>query len=414
MPSDNKYSKLVKNLLTDVNKRHKELNESGVRYDGKHSERMHQTLEQALRTRQHSLGEHPAFPEGDEQHFEEKIMSDRFKDVVKNAKKHFNSDNLDGEYLMTAQLPLLSDCIKTEQKHRKDLEELAIKMIREEFDIPEEAVEITAELVDRVTLEGTRKNPDPIEVKDMDFDSHQSIAEANAEVYKRRLLNAMIQGAAKKNHHMFHMVDDELTDMDPKLPNLYAKTMAAADYMYYLVDRMDEGVPGGVVRVELPKKEGDIPKIHVQALIFPVLIHELAKGAMEILSVHGLPEDAKLQKFVMAKADFLSAEPWDMRLGPALWERFTKSFEPEDFKYKQYVYVELAKLPVHQFNEVMKEIFAGTKRGKQIVKDMVDEVKGKFKQHEFNEAMNMQRAQFEEKKYLGPDDFNFDMGDLYK
>lgn len=404
MPENDKYSKLVNNILNDVKKRHIELNEARVNYDAKHSERMDAGLELALRQRKHSLGDHPTFPEDDESHFEEKIMGERFKDVVKNAKKCFDTDKIDPQMIMTAQLPLLTDCMTTEKKHRSELEELAIKMIREEFDIPEEDIEIEAELVDRISLEGTKKNPKPMPVDGVNFDSHQDISQANAEVYKRRLLNAMIQGAAKKNHHMFHMVDNELSEMNPRLPNLYSKTMAAADYMYYIIDKMDTGIPGGIVRVEFPKKEGDKAKIHAQALVFPVLIHELAKGAMELLSSHGLPKDEKLQKYVLGKADFLAAEPWDMRLGPALWERFTKLINPEDFPLKHHVYIELASLPTDEFNEKMKEIFAGTKRGKEIIADIVEQVKKDMKSDEFNEAMNSRRETFEENKFMDPDD----------
>jgi hypothetical protein len=413
MPEQDKYSKMIDKILTDVKNNHNNLNESRITYDDKHSERMASELEIALRRRNHSLGEHPAFPEGDEQHFEEKIIGERFKDVVKNAKKYFDSDNITPEMILAAQLPLVKDCMVSEKANRKELEELAIKMIREEFDIPDEDVEITVELVDNISLEGTKLNPKPIPVEGMEFKSHKDLENANAEVYKRRLLNAMTQGAAKKNHHMFHMVDNELSEMNPRLPNLYSKTMAAADYMYYIIDKMEGGVPGGIVRVEFPKKDGDKPKIHAQALIFPVLIHELAKGAMELLSSHGLPEDEKIQKYVLGKADFLAAEPWDMRLGPALWERFTKLFEPEDFNLKHQVYMELASLPVDEFNSSMKEIFAGTSSGKEIITNIVAQVKKEMKQDEFNEAIDERRKTFEETKYLDSDGINgIDLADF--
>jgi hypothetical protein len=403
MPEQDKYSKLINDILNKVKTNHNNLNEARISYDDKHSERMAPELELALRRRKHSLGEHPAFPEGDEQNFEEKIMGERFKDVVKNAKKYFDTESIDPNMIKLTQLPLLKDCMVTERSNRKELEELAIKMIREEFDIPEEDVEITAELVDSISLEGTKKNPKPIPVEGMEFNTHKDLVNANKEVYKRRLLNAMIQGAAKKNHHMFHMVDDELSDMNPRLPNLYSKTMAAADYMYYIIDKMETGIPGGVVRVEFPKAEGDKPKIHAQALIFPVLIHELAKGAMELLSSHGLPEDEQVQKYVIGKADFLAAEPWDMRLGPALWERFTKLIDPEDFNLKHHVYMELASLPVDEFNDKMKEIFAGTAQGKEIISGIVADVKKDMKQDDFNEAINSRRQTFEDTQYLDSD-----------
>ena len=60
------------------------------------------------------------------------------------------------------------------------------------------------------------------------------------------------------NAPAFHMVDDELTEMDPRLPNKYAKMMAAADYMYYVIPKMENGVSGGVVRVIFPTKDTNI------------------------------------------------------------------------------------------------------------------------------------------------------------
>ena len=408
---DEKYKKLIEDILHNK-KVIKPINETRLNYRKNHPERMNAKLEEDLKNRTHSLGAHPAFPEGDERNFEENIISDRYYDVLKNVKKTFNLDRVDNQKIMAMQMPLVHECMELESNHKKELEELAIKMIREEFDIPEEDVEIVAELVDKISLEGTKKKPTS-KSADMEFEKHSDIVEANAEVYKRRLANAMIQGASKKNHHMFHMVEDELTDLDPKLPNIYAKTMAAADYMYYIIDKMDDGVPGGVVRVELPKKEGDICKIHAQAIVFPVLIHELSKGAMEILSTHGLPEDEKIREFVMSKADSVNLEPWDMRLGPALWEKFTRCFSPEDFPLKHHVYAELMSKPPAEFNEQMKEIFAGTKEGKRIVDGILKNVKCDLKQDAFNESLESKRKAADEKIYLTPDDLNrIDLSDL--
>jgi len=135
-------------------------------------------------------------------------------------------------------------------------------MIREEYDMDENVVEIHAELTDIITMEGTKKNPKPIRVES-EFDNHESIVNANKEVEKRRFLNAMTQGAAKKCSHMFHMVDDELTKIEPRLANKYTKMMAAADYMYYVIPKMDNGVSGGVVSVQFPTLEN--PKAIIYA-----------------------------------------------------------------------------------------------------------------------------------------------------
>jgi hypothetical protein len=197
----------------------------------------------------------------------------------------------------------------------------------------------------------------------------------------------MTQGAAKKCNHMFHMADDELSDLDPRLPNKYHKLMSAADYMYYVIPKMENGVSGGVVKVDYPTRENPKAVIIAQAMAFPVLIHEIVKGVMELLSAHGLPKNKQICDYVINKADFLAAEPWDMRLGPALWGRFTDLIEPDDFNLKHHAYSKLAELPANEFNTQMREIMAGTKKGKKIITEIMDEVKRGLQEDEFNEAM---------------------------
>jgi len=364
----------------------KRINES-VLYPEGLNERMHPQLEDDLANRNHSLGKHPIFPEGDESSFEEKIMGERFNDVAKRYKRAYDVDNIDNNSVMSGMMPLVYETMGMEAKHKRALEKLAERMIREEYDMDKDVVEIHAELTPNINMEGTKKNPKPMTVE-MQFKNHDEMTNATAEVYKRRFLNAMTQGAAKKCNHMFHMVDDELTDLDPRLANKYSKMMASADYMYYIMPKMENGTNGGVVRVQFPTKDNPKAVIYAQAMVFPVLIHELVKGVMELLSAHGLPKNKKVGEYVINKADFLAAEPWDMRMGPGLWERFTKMIEPDDFHLKHHIYSEMAALPVNEFNMKMREVMAGTKEGSKIIKGIVEEVKGGLQDDEFNEAMN--------------------------
>ena len=380
------YKKLVAMAL-NKSKSKKLLNESVV-YPENMSERMHPQLEEDLALQRHSLGKHPAFPEDDENSFEQKIMGERFNEVCKRYKRVFDTNEIDNKKTMMDLMPMVYETIALESRFTKELEELAIKMIREEYDMDEIAVEILAELTPNISIEGTKKNPKPMPVENFEFESHDDITNANEEVYKRRFLNAMTQGAAKKCNHMFHMVEDELTEMDPRLPNKYNKMMSTADYMYYVIPKMEEGINGGVVRVEFPSKKNPKARIHAQAMVFPVLIHEIVKGVMELLSAHGLPKDKKLSEYVINKADFLAAEPWDMRLGPAIWGKFTDAIDADDFNLKHHVYSELSALPAKEFHRQMKEIMAGTKQGKQIVKSIVDNVKHDMQKEEFHNALN--------------------------
>jgi hypothetical protein len=394
------------NLSKELKK--KALNE-GVLYPDGLTERMHPELENDLRERKHSLGKHEIFPEGDEHMFEEKIMGERFKEVANRYKRAFEVDEIDNNKLMREMMPLLSETMSLESSHKKELEELAEKIIREEYDMGEDVVEIIAELTPSISIEGTKKNPKPVSSK-IQFENHESMSGANKEVYKRRFINAMIQGAAKKCNHMFHMFDDELSDIDPKLANKYSKLMSAADYMYFVIPKMDNGVNGGVVRVQFPTADNPKAVIHAQAMAFPVLIHELVKGVMELMSAHALPKDKEVAQYVIDKADFLAAEPWDMRLGPALWSRFTECIEPNDFNLKHHIYTEMITLPTDEFNHKMREVMACTKEGKNIIKEIASKIKSEFQEDEFNEAMN----QLEEKDKIYHDNASssFDFEDL--
>lgn len=382
------YKKIAEEALKKANlikgKAPKTLNESLMYPEGL-EDRMHARLEKELVNQETSLGKHPIFPEGDETSFEQKIMGDRFNEVVKRYKTAHNTDSIDKAKAMLELFPLVKTTMQMEEDHRKELEELAVKTIREEFDMDESVVEIEATLTPHIDIEGTKKNAKPVK-SEMEFKNHDEIVQSKDEVYKRRFVNAMIQGASKKCNHMFHMLEDELADMNPKLSNMYSKMMSNADYMYYIIPDMENGVNGGVVRVEFPTKENPKVKIIAQAMVFPVLIHELVKGVMEVLSAKGLPKK-KMGQFVIDKADFLAAEPWDMRIGPALWSRFTGVFEPEDFRLKHHVWSDLVVLPPKEFNSKMKEIMAGTKEGKKIVKDLLDEIKHDMQRDEFEETI---------------------------
>jgi hypothetical protein len=412
------YKKIVEGALKKVNDT-KVLNE-GVLYPEGLNERMHPKLEEDLVLKKHSLGKHPIFPEGDESTFEEKIMGERFKEVVNRYKRAHDVDVIDNKNVFKEMMPMVYETMGLEAKHKKELEKLAEKMIREEYNMGEDAVEIHAELVSEINMVGTKKNPKPMAVE-VEFNNHDEMAGANEEVYKRRFVNAMIQGAAKKTNHMYHMVDDELINLDPRLLNKYTKMMSAADYMYYIMPEMENGVSGGIVKVQFPTASNPKAVIYAQAMVFPVLIHELVKGVMELISAHGLPKEKRIGEYVINKADFLAAEPWDMRLGCGIWGRFTSMISPSDFHLKHHIYCDLVSLPVNEFNVKMREIMAGTKEGKNIIENIANEIKKDLQMDEYNEAMNKVN---DEKTYsldelfgddFEPDDMSegYDFDDLF-
>jgi hypothetical protein len=108
---------------------------------------------------------------------------------------------------------------------------------------------------------------------------------------------------------------------------------------------------------------------------------------MEILSAHGLPTKKHIAEYVIDKSDYLQSEPWDMRIGPGLWGRFCMVIPAEDFNLKHHLYADISKLEPSEYASVMKEIMAGTKKGKAIISEMLEDIKEEIRIDEYNESM---------------------------
>lgn len=363
------------------------LNENFL-YDNNISERIFKTLEEDLRYGNHSLADCNIFPEGDVISSEMKLIKERFTEVVLRCREALGVETIDYDINKLSHILFnsLSDVISIESDYKTELEELAVKMVMEEFDIPEDTVVFEAKLVDKVDLIKASKKSSP-ELAEDEFESHDEIVLANKNVKKRRAINAMIQGSAKKVNHIFHMVHDDLVKMNPKLTGLYKIMMSVGDYMYYIAPDLKLSVTAGLSEVETNHKKGDKPTIKAEAICFPVLIHELVKGAMEVLSLHGLPSEKNVAKFVIDKADFLAAEPWDMRLGPPIWGRFCDAIPAEDINLKYHIFTDITMMSPDEFNNTMKEIIAKTKKGKFIVSSIIKDIKNELKNDDFNESM---------------------------
>ena len=66
--------------------------------------------------------------------------------------------------------------------------------------------------------------------------------ELELEKHKRNIINAIIQGAAKKGHYLFQKPDVKarLDAIDPSLYRDYLGIMAINDFMYFTMEQMIE------------------------------------------------------------------------------------------------------------------------------------------------------------------------------
>lgn len=379
-----------------------------------------------VRNRYHSIGSHPALPEDQETTFEERKLTERYREVCDNYRQHHDVDNINDDEVMEKMAMDVMTASQIEKPYRERLQDIAVDLVRREYDVPLDDIEIRAELktVEEMTEDvdiGGGDDEEEMSMEELNPESEEERNRINQEVYKRRMINCLIQGAAVKGLHMFHMGNENIREINPQLPTKYSRLVAASDYQYMSPNPMmleagvftppltgeeeeeqeeqneqgGEGPEGqmrlykaGDVEVEFPQNEGDKPVIHAKGVTLPVLIHEIVKGVMEILSAHGLPEDDDIRKFVINHADRIHYEIWDLILGPTIWEEIIQTMEPDDFlELKQHIYSDLISLPPQEFHDKLKEILGNTQKGKQIIDEMSSEIRRQIQHEDYERSI---------------------------
>lgn len=326
-----------------------------------------------VKTHTTSLGDNDAFPPEDGFTFDYKILKERLKDINENIKT-FNLESYDEKYLTDRLSKLMTECMEMEKPIRSNLEKVCSNAILRIFSVPQSTVNFDVELVDDVQPEHSfRVKPEPVTKRKFDFDSIDDFNNLGKVIKKRRLINALIQGAAYVYSNNEEYYYDDVNSIDKRLIPLYKEITAINDYLLFIKEEKitdKNPMQSGYVEVELGKGK-DKSTITAKALIFPFLFHETIRGFMELFASHGLPDDNEKAMYILKQADFLIAEPWDLRMGVKMWETLIEAGyqNPETLPY---FFSDLCEMPVKEFNHVLKEIFAKTKKGKHILKHLTN------------------------------------------
>ena len=350
-----------------------------------------------------SLGEHPAFPPEDEEKFIIKVLSSKYLDVTDGLP----IDNV--QQLQHELSGLLTQCIKMEMKSKKALEQLAVKVASDIFSIPQDIINIEANIVANIDVSKHRILPEKTD--EFEFDSLEDMRELSDGVYKRRMIDSLVAGAANYYATDISNYLQDLFSINPDLPSIYQKINQYNKALLYLLDLNSEDakttIEGGKVDVYVGNSSTQI-KIVAEGIIFPALLEETIKGLLEVAVLHGLPKDRKKAAYIMKKADFKAADMWDLRLGVPLWERIIDI--SEDDVEPNFLLMELSMLDYETFNEVLAEIFAHTKRGKMLLKDITSSIIKKQGRDDFDQYINMRNSEYPlDDEEFKPDELIADM-----
>lgn len=344
-----------------------------------------QDIKNVLRNHKTSLGMHPAFPPDEKQSFDEIMTQLRFDEVCDNIQK-LDLENYTPQFLHKELQRLTDRCKELEKNYKTQLENLCYNHIIDMFQVPEGLVTFECKLVEEVD-----SNKTPIkDTETIEFENIAHRTRLHDAVYKRRIINAIITGGAMRLSKISKTLIGELYEMSPELPALYRAIITINDYLLFTRNNMkiseknkkQVGTSYLTIGNEQTKN-----KVIVEAEIFPILLHESIRGFLEMFAAYGLPSSKKEASYVMSNADFLNAEPWDMRLGPALWDYLMERFDNPETIFLPMLLTVLFSQTTRKFNSILQEIFGGTKRGERMVQKIIMKVQEEIEADDFDDLM---------------------------
>jgi hypothetical protein len=202
----------------------------------------------------------------------------------------------------------------------------------------------------------------------------------------------MIQGASVSYFDVFRMVQQELEAIVGEgSANEYALFMSIVDVLYW---HMPENIEGQAAQAplggeELEEDEDGVLVIRAQGKCFPVLVHEIIKGAMEAIASNAVTNKSVAQQTL--RDDTLEAETFDIMLGPALWSKLQSLVSVDNQKHLTWILQKLLQLPVStteksqtvmNFKDAIKTILSSNNQAKTLIDNLIRDIEQELKQYE--------------------------------
>jgi hypothetical protein len=403
-----------------------------IDYGGRR-ERMDPNLERKLGSPENLYAQNPAMKKGPAD--VQRLVSKRFGKVADKLKEVVGNQNISSQQVQgmiySEMMRRLPNIMRIEAAHKEELEQLAVEASLEEAEVPEGRYQIDAQLgqpdtgdfrfepEDDEEEDEKEEGKDELEIPSFDVEDLTDEEQLELEKHKRNIINAIIQGAAKKGHYIFQKpsVKARLDEIDPSLYRDYLGIMAINDFMYFTMEQMIEmmsrtgqGVAG---KVKLSNADSDDEggdeggdegapdtKISATGLIFPILCHEIIKGLEEAKGRHGLPKEPGLRQKVQAQVDTLANEPMQLRIGPEIVERLRNAlpdsmFDESNKGLINWFHILLYQIPAQEFLEIIgnaisedeSKIKKATSRFEEIMREAI-EMKSEFEDYKEEEDID--------------------------
>ena len=381
--------------------------------------RLPKFIYKAISQKYTSLGDNPAIPQYGDFGFEYDAAKNRFLEVTDKIDEMISDGIIESkneDYLISVLGKMISKCLKIERTVRQQLQKLCENIVNAKLAIPLDTVILKCNLVDEVNTDGMRILPESGDNSGYDFDDVDEINLSNKVILKRRFINSLIQGFAYILSDDINEWEDDINKIHPELWDLWMNITSINDYLVFVKEeKISDKNPmqNAYVKVRLGKK-GKKTIISCEGLLFPFLLKETFKGFFELFSSHGLPKDNEKAMYIIRKADFLVAEPWDIRLGVPIVERIKNVMEKynidiiSETKKLPYFFTDLCKLKTDEFNDLIQNVLSATKKGNRILSRMNDNIVNDLQYQEFKDKIQKKNLEVNiiNDGYMTPDELD--------
>ena len=367
-----------------------------------------------------------------EQRYLEYIASERYKEVIKKLERlsgqTFNTQGSLNPVLASAH-QLLSGFERSEKQHKDYLETLAVQVVLDlpqfkklkelydqneiifdvtlgepTIDLLKEPEESTEEKTEEEVEEELEEEKEEAELEVADI-----ILNLDDEKLKRKFANMMIQGGSVSYFDVFRMVQSELEQIKPGIADQYALFMSIVDALYWVM-------PGGIEKQaakpcnclganEIDEDDHGIPVIRAQGRVFPVLVHEIIKAALELIANAAAdtedPKNYAAQLAARKEVDSLEAETFDIMIGPALWKKIQSLVDTADQEYLADVFRKILQLPVshtekgttvNKFKQALHAILQNNNQSKALIDALIRDIKHELEDNDKQEWKDVEAS----------------------
>jgi hypothetical protein len=290
----------------------------------------------------------------------------KLKGLSQQAKEKQGAKNYAGETMRLA-----SEIARAERGYQDELEQLAIEVVKDAYPIVDKYnIKIDAKIEPMSQNTAIPKG----EFTDQPGEGEYSPEEKEDMDAKRRLINALTQGAGVRGSRTFVLMKDYLDSIDSSLIDKYTKALDMALGQYddetaiaRVLSRLasSDNLPGGS---SLPKYDKDKKQwtVVARAINFPILVHEIVKGIYSVIGSRGWSKNKALNQATVASVDKLKNEPEDLRYGKfmldAISDAINKFYNKSNISdpYVRDIFIaKLVELPYPQLRDFIQNAING-------------------------------------------------------